>query len=240
MPSKYLNRCGGNPTFNKVANDKVDIDDIIPNFEDEVKEEIKDEIEGIKKEIKEEIRDEIETDNFDLDTKVQQMITNNERFVALTCRSIRTGSYKVLTKEKVYFTQNGIILKLPYLTDPNKLITIVIQHREILKFEVLSGRSIPLIFISTTTEACERIRKDLNLTFKDLGLHYDINSLDETMKRIVMLPEKLLDDTKELLKIFYPEVLCELNPKVANEMLAKSTPKSSIMQVLQTLQKSVA
>lgn len=105
---------------------------------------------------------------------------------------------------------------------------------------MLSGRSMPLLFISTTPGACERVRKDLNLNFKSSGLYYDLSSAEETMKRITMLPEKMPDDVKNILTNFYSNAICELDSKTANEMLVKSTPKSSIMQAQQALQNSMS
>ncbi len=136
----------------------------------------------------------------------------------------------------MYFTQKAIYLKIPYLTDPDRLITIVVPLNDILKIEMLSGRSMPLLFISTTPSTCERVRKDLNLNFKSSGLYYDLSSVEESMKRITMLPEKMPDEVKTILSGFYSNTIAELDSKTANEMLVKSTPKTSIMQEQQRLQ----
>ena len=157
------------------------------------------------------------------------LVSSPEKVVSLSCRSIRIGSYKVVTDQKVCFTKSGIFFKLPFLTDQNTLIEIKIHHHEVVKFEALLCRRMPLFFIDTTSEACERIRNNLNLNYEHLGLFYDVKSLNETMKRIVMVPEKLPED-RELLKNFYSEVISELNVKRANEMLVKSTPTSESMQ----------
>ena len=115
---------------------------------------------------------------------------------------------------------------IPYLTDPNRLIVIVVPLADILKIEMLSCRSMPLLFISTNQSTCERVRKDLNLNFKSSGLYYDLSSVEETMKRITMLPEKLPDEAKTILSKFYSNTITELDSKTANEMLVKSTPKT--------------
>ena len=126
----------------------------------------------------------------------------------------------------MYFTQKAIYLKIPYLTDPDRLITIVVPLADILKIEMLSFRSMPLLFISTNQSTCERVRKDLNLNFKSSGLYYDLSSVEETMKRITMLPEKMPDEVKTILSGFYSNTITELDSKTANEMLVKSTPKT--------------
>ena len=88
-------------------------------------------------------------------------------------------------------------------------------------------------FYSST---CERVRKDLNLNYKSQGLYYDLTQNDDTMKKITMLPEKMPDEVKNLLTLFYGESITELDNKLANELLVKSTPKTTAMQAQQALQ----
>ena len=92
------------------------------------------------------------------------------------------------------------------------------------------GRSMPLLFISTTPSTCERVRIDLKLhRFRSRGFYYDLTCNNETMKKITMLPDKMSDETKQLLKVFYEERITELDDKTANEFLVKSTPKSDFV-----------
>ena len=105
------------------------------------------------------------------------------------------------------------------MTDVKKIVTVVIPAPDILEIQILSGRSMPLLFISTTPSTCDRVRRDLNLNFKTSGLYFDLSSNDETMKRITMLPEKMPDEVKNLLTTFYGDVIKELDNKTANEML---------------------
>ena len=92
------------------------------------------------------------------------------------------------------------------------------------------GRSMPLLFISATPSTCERVRIDLKLhRFRSRGFYYDLTCNNETMKKITMLPDKMSDETKQLLKVFYEERITELDDKTANEFLVKSTPKSDFV-----------
>ena len=105
---------------------------------------------------------------------------------------------------------------------------------------MLPGRSMPLLFISATPSTCERVRKDLNLEkFRSQGLYYDLTCNDDTMKKITMLPEKMPDETKQLLTVFYGENITELDNKTANELLVKSTPKAQALQAQQSLHVSI-
>ena len=105
---------------------------------------------------------------------------------------------------------------------------------------MLPGRSMPLLFISATPSTCELVRKDLNLEkFRSQGLYYDLTCNDDTMKKITMLPEKMPDETKQLLTVFYGENITELDNKTANELLVKSTPKAQALQAQQSLHVSI-
>ena len=116
----------------------------------------------------------------------------------------------------------------------------VIPIEDILGIEILGGRSMPLLFISAVPSACERIRKDLNLEqYKSRGLYYDLESNDDTMKKITMLPVMLSDETKKLLSIFYKEIITELDMRRANELLVKCTPKAQALQAQQSLQVNI-
>ena len=77
---------------------------------------------------------------------------------------------------------------------------------------------------------------DLNLQeYKSKGLYFDSNSTDDTMKKIVILPEMMLPETYELLKTFYGKVLTELDNKKANELLVKSTPREKSLEAVKSL-----
>jgi hypothetical protein len=133
--------------------------------------------------------------------------------------------------------KNHVLFQVPFLTDIKRIITVPIATSDILGIEMLAGRSMPLIFLSLSPSTCERIRKDLNMMNKQTGLYFDLSSPDDTMKRITMLPEKMTDDVKSLLTQFYGNLITELDSKTANEMLVKSTPKTSAMQQQAALQK---
>jgi hypothetical protein len=49
------------------------------------------------------------------------------------------------------------------------------------------------------------------------------------MRRVTILPERLLDEHKNILKQIYAENLEELNSKRANELLVHSSPKDGLI-----------
>ena len=60
----------------------------------------------------------------DLQSLLKQEVTGQS--TNLTCRSIRIGSYKTYAKEKVYFTQKAIYIRVPYMSASKRMITLVI------------------------------------------------------------------------------------------------------------------
>merc|ERR1719187_2912955 len=57
------------------------------------------------------------------------------------------------------------------------------------------------------------------------SFYLDITSQDETQKRVTILPEKLSDDNKMVLKQYFGARLNEVESKEANEILVRSSPK---------------
>ena len=58
------------------------------------------------------------------DTVTDDYIMNEEtrgQFFGLQCRSIRVGSYKSMPKEKSFFTQKGIHLRVPDIWEGKKM-----------------------------------------------------------------------------------------------------------------------
>ena len=90
----------------------------------------------------------------------------------------------------------------------------------------------PLLFVTVTPSTCARVRQDLNMSdvTKKGGLYFDMTSEDETMKRITMLPERMMEDVKNHLLTFFGNEIDELDSKTANDLLVKSTPKTTNQQ----------
>ena len=61
------------------------------------------------------------------------------------------------------FLRFFLLFQVPFLTDIKKQVTIVIPVPDILKIEMSSGTSFPLLFITTMPSTCDRVRRDLEL-----------------------------------------------------------------------------
>ena len=146
---------------------------------------------------------------------------------SLTCRSIRIGNYKVLPKEKITITEKGVQIKVPDILNPKVVVIINIAMKDILKVHAHFGKQMPLLFLYISPAACQKTRKLLKMT-NSQSFYLEVTSADETQKRITILPDKLNEDSKVIIKQhFSGTIFQELENKAANEILVRSSPKDS-------------
>uniref|UniRef100_A0A0K2UJS5 Putative LOC100642437 [Bombus terrestris] n=1 Tax=Lepeophtheirus salmonis TaxID=72036 RepID=A0A0K2UJS5_LEPSM len=150
-------------------------------------------------------------------------------YITLTCRSVRIGSYKSVPRDKVIFTQKGLRIVVPSIKDPSVAITLDIKKKDFMQFDAHFGRGMPIFFLFISVQACRKIRDLLKMESSHTQW-LDVASQDETQKRITILPDKMNDDAKHiLLRNFGNELLTELGPKEANDILVRSSPKDNIV-----------
>jgi len=143
---------------------------------------------------------------------------------SLTCRSIRIGNYKVLPKDKITITEKGVQIKVPSIINPSEVVTLNIVTKDILKVLVHFGKQMPLLFLYISPSACLKTRKLLKMT-NSQSFYLDVQSSDETQKRITILPDKLLEENKVTLNQHFSTIIQTLESKDANEILVRSSPK---------------
>ncbi|ROT66374.1 hypothetical protein C7M84_015603 [Penaeus vannamei] len=172
-------------------------------------------------------------------------------FTSIQCRSIRIGSYKVMPKERVVIASQGLRLKLPtVIEDSSEPVSFDIPIKSIVKILVHFGRSLPVLFIYVRPSTAANIRRILKMSDRN-GFYFDPCSYDESQKRITILPDKMSEETKSLVK----EILSASNPKPngglgtsttsvdiganlyeeldqkeANEILVRSSPMESLIK----------
>ena len=86
----------------------------------------------------------------------------------------------------------------------------------------------PLLFLYVSQDACARVRRQLKMV-NTQSFYLEVQSPDETQKRITILPEKLTEENKAVLKQHFESKLQELESKDANEILVRSSPKDIAM-----------
>jgi len=143
----------------------------------------------------------------------------------LSCRSIRIGNYKVLPKEKITITAKGVQIKVPPIINRNDVMTVNIPMSDVLKVLAHIGKSMPLLFLHISPAACNRVRKTLRMT-NSQSFFLDVQSNDETQTRITIIPERLTEGNKAVLKANFGNKVQELKAMDANEILVRSSVPS--------------
>ncbi|XP_015114998.1 uncharacterized protein LOC107039748 [Diachasma alloeum] len=148
---------------------------------------------------------------------------------SLSCRTVRIGSYKYVPHEKVIVNSSGLILSVPLLEDDKKTVSIHVMMSSIVKVLIHFGKGMPVLFFYTSVKSGEQIRGVLGMQ-DPIGPYYDPAGKDHTHKRITLLPEKISEESKNILKqLFHQNNLCEeLNSKEANDILVKASPKDNL------------
>ncbi|XP_043675797.1 uncharacterized protein LOC122632713 isoform X1 [Vespula pensylvanica] len=147
----------------------------------------------------------------------------------ILCRTVRIGSYKYVPPEKILISPSGIRFGIPLLEDDKSFVTLDVKVQDLVKVLVHFGKSMPVIFFYTTTSAGAMIRELLGMQ-DPKGPYYDPAGKDHTHRRITLLPEKLSDESKVALKNIFmirKGLLEELNPKEANDILVRASPKDN-------------
>ncbi|XP_046586106.1 uncharacterized protein LOC107224533 isoform X1 [Neodiprion lecontei] len=157
---------------------------------------------------------------------------------SLICRTVRIGSYKYIPQERVIISQSGVRLGVPLLEDNTNFVPLEVKLKDIVKVLIHFGKAMPVLFFYTTTSAGGMIRELLGMQ-DPKGPYYDPAGKDHTLKRITLLPEKISDEAKIILKTLFPsnQLLEELSSKEANDILVKASPKDS-WQVQSMMKKS--
>lgn len=145
-------------------------------------------------------------------------------YTLLDCRTVRIGNYKVVPKDRVLLSSAGIRIQVPSLTDDSSVVTVAMERSELRKVLINFGRGMPVLFLYTNRVAAERIRRTLGME-PSRGPYYDPNSLDDTQRRITLLPERIAEESKVALKSIFEGILSELDNKEANELLVRASPR---------------
>ncbi|XP_063983794.1 uncharacterized protein LOC135165921 [Diachasmimorpha longicaudata] len=148
---------------------------------------------------------------------------------SLSCRTVRIGSYKYVPHDNIIINSSGLILSVPLLEDDKKTVAIHVMMSSIVKVLIHFGKAMPVLFFYTSVKSGEQIRGVLGMQ-DPIGPYYDPAGKDHTHKRITLLPEKISEESKNILKqLFSQNNLCEeLNSKEANDILVKASPKDNV------------
>lgn len=151
---------------------------------------------------------------------------------ALSCRSVRIGNYKVLSVDKILISEEGVQMKvLP--SNTTEVVTIKIPKGDVFKVlahfgqKTKKGKSMPFLFLYISDFVWARVGMNL----KTDSEHLDVLSVDEIQQMIAILPTKITEENKAVIKEIFSTNVEEIEAKVANEMLARTSlkPKPAIV-----------
>jgi transcriptional regulator CtsR len=170
---------------------------------------------------------------------------DNERkdITSFHCQTIRIGSFKFDSKEKVRFvivmktinkvqnfvvqqvviTNRGIRIVAPEVTSKH-LILLDIQHSEIVKVVVHFSKQLNVIFLFTTPSCSRYIAEQSRMTeSSDKSVPSGSPFLSP---KIVLMAKSITEKTRSMIQKIYGRVLDEISYKEANEMIQRSTDAS--------------
>ncbi|XP_072750156.1 uncharacterized protein [Anoplolepis gracilipes] len=159
-----------------------------------------------------------------------QSFLDNEQLpqIAIECRTVRIGSYKYIPRENVVISHSGVRFSVPLLEDATSFVTLDVKFKDIVKVLIHFGKTMPVLFFYTSPNAAAIIRELLGMQ-DPKGPYYDPAGKDPTHKRITLLSDKLPDDSRPKLTALFSRKnkIDELNPKQANDILLRASPRDN-------------
>merc|ERR1711925_5826 len=118
-------------------------------------------------------------------------------------------------------------------SNTTEVVTIIIPKGDVLKVlahfgqKTKKGKSMPFLFLYISDFVWARVGTNL----KTDSEHLDVISVDEIQQMIAILPTKITEENKAVIKEIFSTNVEEIEAKVANEMLARTSlkPKPAIV-----------
>ncbi|XP_065336085.1 sentrin-specific protease 6-like isoform X2 [Cloeon dipterum] len=146
----------------------------------------------------------------------------------LKCRTVRIGSYKEVPIEAVLLCPEGLRISMPH---PETKVPVVVEVPRVSVSAVLAhlGRAMPVLFIYLNCKAAEKVRHLFGMMDPSKEPYFDPLSSNETHKRITLLPERVSDEAKLVIKRIFSrehgrDAITLLESKEANAILVKASP----------------
>ncbi|KAM9840789.1 sentrin-specific protease 6 [Aulostomus maculatus] len=108
--------------------------------------------------------------------------------IILECRSVRVGTLRRMVTKPAVFSIDHIQLETEG-AERGSVEQICLQASELISCEWCSVRKLPVLFFQTTSEGCERLRQQLNMSAEKGGQWYDCSGDQSDEKYIVLIFE---------------------------------------------------
>ncbi|KTF92303.1 hypothetical protein cypCar_00024464 [Cyprinus carpio] len=107
--------------------------------------------------------------------------------IILDCRSVRIGTLRRMVTKPVVFSVENIRLETEG-PDVNVLESVYLQSSELTRCEWCTVKKLPVLFLQTTDEECQRLQAQLQMSPDDGGIWYDCSGNNDE-KFIVLIFE---------------------------------------------------
>ncbi|XP_035212424.1 sentrin-specific protease 6-like [Stegodyphus dumicola] len=124
----------------------------------------------------------------------------------------------------VYLGSNGIIIEVPTLNNPKKLLSVVLTPKDVDYTLIHFGEHLNIVFIVTKSKFAECIKHELT---EDNYFYFDPNSKDQKCKFIILWIDSITENQVEFLKYGFSGKtnIKEIDQETASEILVRSTPR---------------
>ena len=150
-------------------------------------------------------------------------------FFSLKCRSARIGSYNVKPIDRILVSTEGIVMDVPTVNADGKsvfheLVRLVLSRPEIIKADVRFGKNVPIIVIYMNPCTGRIIKTHLRLSKNVPDASLDVQSDNDSEKRIILFPQDLTNEAeKQIKQTFSIMGICnEISADETIEMLIQS------------------
>ncbi|XP_059355128.1 sentrin-specific protease 6-like isoform X1 [Carassius carassius] len=107
--------------------------------------------------------------------------------IILDCRSVRIGTLRRMVTKPVVFSVENILLETEG-PDVNVLESVYLQSSELTRCEWCTVKKLPVLFLQTTDEECQRLQTQLQMSPDEEGIWYDCSGNNDE-KYIVLIFE---------------------------------------------------
>ncbi|EAT47498.1 AAEL001372-PB [Aedes aegypti] len=165
------------------------------------------------------IEDLIRLDVTDIKNMPDGLITN------LECRTIRIGSLKYDTTDKVVVSSRGVRIIAPNVKRTNEKCILDLQLQEIVKAVVHFSKALNVMFLYTLPSCGAFIRESLEMGLPEDKLPYfnPVSRQDDTHRRITLVMDRITEESKSIVKsIISHDKIEEISARDANDLLMRS------------------
>ncbi|XP_046736580.1 uncharacterized protein LOC124405593 [Diprion similis] len=122
--------------------------------------------------------------------------------VTLVCKIVIIGSYHYIPNEAVIISPKGMDMQVPLPNNNTTIVSLNIEFKHLLRVLFHSGETIPTLIFWAASKAGHVVREGLGME-DPKGPYYDSVGRDNRCRRIILLLDKVTEETKLKLKSLF-------------------------------------